>query len=319
LKNRTVKCWGGYLEGQIPLELPEEIAKLQNVRGISLGANHGCAVLEDGSVKCWGKNDFGQLGTGPKFDPIDGVIIGAEPLFSHTPLLVGGLLDGKSVSQVACGHNATCVLAEGKVYCWGDTNFFGNPEDSFYSPELNVYSPELNGPLLRNLNGKINAISMGKRHVCAVTDQGGVKCDGIFRPDYQLFHHNEGEVALNEEGFVIGLENNSGVTSISSSPQADYSCGIQGEEGIVKCWGGFSADEIISGDSGDSVFRVRPAIQVPGISKILYVTIGSHHTCATKLNEEIICWDDGNQAYYFGELGPLRIFDAITIDLRPPE
>jgi alpha-tubulin suppressor-like RCC1 family protein len=35
-----------------------------NATALTTGQWHGCTVLTDGSVRCWGNNDYGQLGTG---------------------------------------------------------------------------------------------------------------------------------------------------------------------------------------------------------------------------------------------------------------
>jgi alpha-tubulin suppressor-like RCC1 family protein len=55
---------------------------------ISLGAGHSCAIVEGGSIKCWGRNDYGQLGDNSlslRQNPI-GVTGGTE---SFTQLAVG--------------------------------------------------------------------------------------------------------------------------------------------------------------------------------------------------------------------------------------
>ena len=31
---------------------------------VAAGSVHSCALLENGSIKCWGRNDYGQLGLG---------------------------------------------------------------------------------------------------------------------------------------------------------------------------------------------------------------------------------------------------------------
>ena len=51
------------------------------------GSTHTCAVLKDGSVRCWGSNAFGQLGV----DPFDGGPDGGQFISSFVPVTVTGL------------------------------------------------------------------------------------------------------------------------------------------------------------------------------------------------------------------------------------
>jgi alpha-tubulin suppressor-like RCC1 family protein len=75
------------------------------VRELAAGADHTCALVEDGSVRCWGKNDSGQLGDGTTND-------------ATVPVVVAGL--GGAV-QVAAGFRHTCaLLRNGTVACWGN-------------------------------------------------------------------------------------------------------------------------------------------------------------------------------------------------------
>jgi alpha-tubulin suppressor-like RCC1 family protein len=74
------KCWGLNADGQLGLEtlndhgggpgqmgdaLPEiSLGRGETPSSTSVGALHTCALLGSAHVKCWGNNDFGQLGLG---------------------------------------------------------------------------------------------------------------------------------------------------------------------------------------------------------------------------------------------------------------
>jgi alpha-tubulin suppressor-like RCC1 family protein len=108
-----VWCWGGNYAGQLQdgtdtvinapvlAALPDPPAK-----DISAGQGmHACAVLIDGTVWCWGRNDFGQLGDGTRTDRL-------------VPTKVPGIL---SATAVSTGFTHTCaVMVDGRISCWGD-------------------------------------------------------------------------------------------------------------------------------------------------------------------------------------------------------
>ena len=78
----VIKCWGWNLNGQLGLGDTSNRGQLASQMGdnlpvvdlgtgrtakmisASIGGKHTCAVLDDDSVKCWGRNDYGQLGLG---------------------------------------------------------------------------------------------------------------------------------------------------------------------------------------------------------------------------------------------------------------
>ena len=78
LDNSSVKCWGANANGQLglgdtnkrgdePNEMGDNLPAIdlgsgKTARAISAGDSHTCAVLDNASLKCWGKNDSGQLG-----------------------------------------------------------------------------------------------------------------------------------------------------------------------------------------------------------------------------------------------------------------
>ena len=77
--------------------------------GVCTGHYHTCALLSDGTVKCWGQNTNGQVGDGtttnPRLSPVS-VALGGAPL------------------QLRCGYKHTCaILPDGAVKCWGDNDY----------------------------------------------------------------------------------------------------------------------------------------------------------------------------------------------------
>ena len=77
LNNGDLKCWGWNSLGQLGIGNTENMgdnsSEMSQLTGINLGTGrtaisiaarsyHTCALLDDGSVKCWGRNNFGDLG-----------------------------------------------------------------------------------------------------------------------------------------------------------------------------------------------------------------------------------------------------------------
>jgi alpha-tubulin suppressor-like RCC1 family protein len=80
---------------------------------LSAGQFHTCAVLDDGTVQCWGRNDFGQLGDGSLTHRL-------------SPVPVANL---GTATSIAAGSFHTCaILSFGAVRCWGfnDSGQLGN-------------------------------------------------------------------------------------------------------------------------------------------------------------------------------------------------
>jgi alpha-tubulin suppressor-like RCC1 family protein len=127
----AVKCWGYNAYGQLGIgtkgsqSTPQDVLGLSTgVVAIATGAAHSCALMDDGTVKCWGFNDAGQLGTGTDTGPANCPDFSSLPAEScHlAPVDVVGLQD---VVAIEAGNQVTCaVLAAGDVKCWGQ-NLFG--------------------------------------------------------------------------------------------------------------------------------------------------------------------------------------------------
>jgi alpha-tubulin suppressor-like RCC1 family protein len=209
------KCWGRNEDGQLgdgttthstsPVDvsgLTSGVAAISASSGSAGGTFHTCALTTAGGVKCWGKNDEGQLGA-----PAD-----EECRFwgtcSTTPVDVSGLTSG--VAAVSAGEEHTCALTTaGGVKCWGwgDTT----PVD------------------VSGLTSGVAAVAAGWGHNCAVTTAGGVKCWG------RNSHGQLGDGTTTRSTTPVDV---SGLTSGVASVTAGFShtCALT-TEGGVKCWG----------------------------------------------------------------------------------
>jgi alpha-tubulin suppressor-like RCC1 family protein len=128
-------CWGRNSYGQlgdgstsstsVPVAVDTRgVLAGQAMTQITAGWYDTCALdATVGTVYCWGRNSYGQLGDGSTSD-------------SSVPVAVdtGGALAGKTLTQVSAGMWHTCALdAAGAPYCWG-RNASGELGDDSYSP-----------------------------------------------------------------------------------------------------------------------------------------------------------------------------------------
>jgi uncharacterized repeat protein (TIGR01451 family) len=117
LADGSVRCWGADDLGQLgdggPIPgaakpVPATVALGQPAQAVSVGDKHACALIADGTVRCWGANTVGQLGDG-------GAIPGTTTSAPSTPVALGG----PARAVTAAGAGACALLSEGTLRCWG--------------------------------------------------------------------------------------------------------------------------------------------------------------------------------------------------------
>ena len=112
LDSGGVKCWGSNSSGGLGdgttenKTTPVDVSGLSSdAQAIAAGWDHTCALLTSGGVKCWGNNEYGQLGDGTTDD-------------KTIPVNVFGL--SSDVQAIEAGGLHTCaVLDSGSVMCCG--------------------------------------------------------------------------------------------------------------------------------------------------------------------------------------------------------
>ncbi len=127
LMDGSVQCWGSGNLGRLgrgdgSVERVGDDESVTSIPPVDLGgvaidigagSSHTCALLEDGSMVCWGSNGDGQLGTG------DTEVVGDD----ETPASVGPIDLPSAVVQMAVGGSHNCaVLDDSRMFCWGLNN-----------------------------------------------------------------------------------------------------------------------------------------------------------------------------------------------------
>jgi len=221
----------------------------------SLPSNHTCALLSDGKIRCWGRNDYGQLGDGTLTE-------------RTTPISVSDVINAVAV---ATGRFHTCVLiSDGSVKCWGD-NRAGQLGDATTIPRITPVS-------VSRIDAK--SITAGHFHTCALLLSGMVKCWG----GNELGQLGDGTVT----GRTWPLPPVSGLTNtVIISGGAFHTCALL-SDGTVKCWGGNDHGQL--GDGTES-HKTTP-VSVSGLSNVVAIGAGSFHTCALVSDGSVKCWGD---------------------------
>ncbi len=195
LNTGQVKCWGLNDNGQLGVGDPTERINAQGVPTVNLGTGRTataiavggrftCALLDDSSVKCWGHNGNGQLGTGTTYNHGDRT---AANYAMGDQLPVVDLGTGRKAVAIAAADTHACAILENqKVKCWGNGPFLGlgiSDSSRFIGDGPNEMGDNLpyvdlgNDPSL-STNPFIPVSISAASHVCAVSQLGRIKCWG---------------------------------------------------------------------------------------------------------------------------------------------
>ena len=223
------------------------------VEQIAAGSQHTCARLSDGSAKCWGRNNYGQLGDGTttnRSSPVD-------------------VLSLSNVEQITAGWYHTCArLSDGSAKCWGRNNYgqLGDGTTTNRSSPVDVSS-------LSN----VEEIAAGYYHTCARLSDGSAKCWG---------RNNYGQLGDGTSTNSTSPVDVSSLSNVEEIAAGYYHTCARLSDGSAKCWGDNGPGQLGDGTSTNSTSPV----DVLYLSNVEQITAGYYHTCARLSDGSAKCW-----------------------------
>jgi alpha-tubulin suppressor-like RCC1 family protein len=317
----NVRCWGdgfggklGYgneqnlgAEGDTPSML-EDVDLGGTVEQIAVGYEHSCALLESGSVRCWGYGSLGKLGYGNEIDIGDDETPG-----SHEPVELGG-----SVISIAAGASHTCALLDGgRVQCWGSGfhGILGYGDVS--NPNVgDDETPADAGDV--NVGAAVAEIAPGGSQTCARLTSGAVRCWG--RLDRTGYPAQTEDVGDDEAPATLG-DLTIGGTVVELRGHATFTC-ARLDTGSVRCWGADEQGSLGYGDGDQVVGDDETPAEAGNVAvggTVVGISAGntSIHSCVILESGDVRCWGLNLEA----ELGLLHtdnIGDNETPDSQDP-
>jgi alpha-tubulin suppressor-like RCC1 family protein len=299
----TVWCWGENAYGQLGNNSTTDSSTPVEVRGvggtgyltgvteIDADGQFTCALINDGTVRCWGHDQAGQLGTG---STNNNAIVTPQ-----TVVGVGGHGTLGNVTHITVGANHACALISGGgVDCWGlnDHGQLGRGNTTDSSTPVQVEGPGGTGYL-----AGVTQISGGRMHVCVLRSDSTVYCWG----------RNEtgelGDGTTTNRSFPVQAGDITTATSVSSG---EYHSCARLQDGTAQCWGAAAFGQVGDGTTANTS---TPATVIgPGgfgvLSGVAAISAGGgdvsettdwEHSCALTTDQTVVCWGQNN----YGQLG----------------
>ena len=247
---------------------------------VSAGDNHNCGVRVDGTIACWGLNNYAQSSPpSGQFESVSaGAFHGCGINLDRTVLCWGndgtGQLNapqGQFLSVSSGTHHSCGVRLDGSVTCWGH-NGYG----------------QLNAP-----QGQFLSVSAGQYHTCGVRLDGTVACWGDIAygpsgaPPGQFQSVSSGGAdacGVKLDGTVLCWGANYSGTKPSGplgkfqsvSSGWSHACGVR-LDGTVACWGNNSFGQLNAPQG-----------------QFLSVASGNAHSCGLHADGTVVCWGDNS-------------------------
>lgn len=313
LSNGDLKCWGrgnygqtgaqnngvtGTNSGNKPVNVnPVNLGSGRSSIDLCTGSNHTCAVLDNGDVKCFGRNNRGQLGQERTGD----IGTGSSSMGDNLPITDLGF--GRTATKIACSLESTCaILDNGKVKCWGYNA----------SGELGVGNTTQKGLLIGDMGDSLDSVILGtglsatkiiagRFQFCAKLNTGDYKCWGD-NPNATLGQGHKLDIGKS----VLSMGNNLSPINISStnnitqmSVDAQTACAVL-DNGHLKCWGvdyygSRGLADRVTGDRPEDMGANLASFNLGSEPNIVQIKSSVYSTCALNSAGRLFCFGEGGE------------------------
>lgn len=310
-----VKCWGynylgelgiaaqtrhGLDPGSMGPNLPiVDFGTNLYAKDICAGSQSTCVATTDGRIKCWGRNDKGQLGQESRISDIGRQ---SNEMGNNLPFTDLGL-DFK-VKSVHCGFMTHCALSEtGKLKCWGEGSNGKLGRDIAPKTTIGREKGEMRDQLpVVPLPVPVKFVSVGFEHICAASTSD-VYCWG--RNDQG--QAGVGSTVLNiilppdpSKAMKVKIEDVATVIE-DLSIGVDHTCVLyhlanRTAEQKIKCWGsnadgalGIGSIAANMGRTPDTMGSKLPDTQL-ALGEISQLETHPGFSCALAQNGKVKCW-----------------------------
>jgi len=249
---------------------------------IACGDFHTCALMSDKTVRCWGRNQGGELGDGTAAD-------------KSKPTAVLGV---KGVEQLALGANFVCArMGDGSVLCWGTGRVLGDGK----------LRERLAPTVVPGISGVADIVA-GGYVVCGRVAGGAAKCWGLDAPidgpgavsalsaasAHACARLPDDTARCWGEGAWSTTFSNpklSGVRAISTGDS--FACAVLAD-GTTHCWGRNDEGEL--GTAMDSDDHTKPVAALGSAAKVVALSSAESHSCALSSEGTVTCWGGNTEA-----------------------
>ena len=264
-----------------------QVSGLTNLIQLGAGPTHSCALRGDGTVWCWGANNYGQLGDGLAHQSCGGNDC------SLYPVQVTSLTGVQAIATSGMSNYTCAIDASDDLWCWGANQTGQIGDNSTTQRPVPVQVSGVSGVI---------SVATSDAHTCAAQDDNRVFCWG----DNGNGCFGTGDLVDS----LVPIENLAPAVPLLVTAGRWFTCAWPVGGGAPMCWGEGGDGQL--GDGSDQ--GSWTPISVVGLSDASHIVAGEQHVCAVTTGGDLYCW--GNGAY--GQLGTEHHTDAIFPELVLP-